>query len=200
MRKFLIDEINKNGKKYILYLMIIIVGIFIGTFYFSKSYKNENSYVTIEETINFIKNGKIDYSILLANYLKRDLLELFILIFISISLLYKYGSYIFFCYKGFTFGFLISFLIRNLTGAKGILFSFGTILLPNIIKIPVFLFGHFYLALLFKSIIDRDYDNKYTILKELIVKVGAVVLIIIINCFFNTFIFNNILVIFKNIF
>ena len=76
MRKFLIDEINKNGKKYILYLMIIIVGIFIGTFYFSKSYKNENSYVTIEETINFIKNGKIDYSILLANYLKRDLLEL----------------------------------------------------------------------------------------------------------------------------
>lgn len=200
MRKILINEINQNGQKYVFYLILIIIGIFLGTFYYSKIYKNENSYDVVEETINYIKNEKIDYKVLLNKYLKRDLQELLIIIIISISLLYKYGSYFYFCYKGFTIGFLISFLIMALPGIKGIVFSIGTILLPNIIKIPVFLFCHFHLMLLLKSIIERDYDNKYVIIKKNILKVGIVFIITIINCFFNTFLFNNVLVILKNIF
>lgn len=123
MHRFLIDEININGKKYIMYLIIVLVGVFLGTFYFSRGLKDENCYGAIESTINYIKSEKINYKQLLGMYLKRDLFDLLMISFISVSLLYKYGSYLFLGYKGFVFGFLISLLVSVLPGIKGIIIS-----------------------------------------------------------------------------
>lgn len=141
-KEIIINNILKNKRKYILLLLIFIIGIVLGVFFINNSDENQkkeiNEYIT-----NFVttlkENNSIDKKELVKASLKGNIVMGIALWFIGSTVIGLPLIYFFVLYKGLCIGYTMSSAILTLSTGKGIIFCISSILLHNIIMIPAIL-------------------------------------------------------------
>lgn len=163
IREFINYHFMENKNKYLFFILVFILGIIIGgvSIYFLSS-------TQLDELKNYIGSffelltkdtSSIDSKKIFNQTMYSDIkiyIFLIILGLSAISILYSI-SIIF--YKGFLFGFVITFFISSY-GFKGILFLICVLIIPNIIKNFALMFA-FVMSSCFKSSIQKNNKNKY---------------------------------------
>ncbi len=198
MRKKIENHIKENIKEYIIFALILIIGLFIGTMVLNNS--NEIQRQEISEYLNDfntqIKEGsRVNYSNMLFEIIKNDIKLIFLITFLSVSIVGMPALYIIIGYKGFSLGYTISAISATFGTGKGILFSISLMLFSKIVEIPAI----FYLALsgikMFKTIIkDRSKDNiKYAVTRYMGNLIIAIILFLI-SAFLETYLSTNLFI------
>ena len=124
-KEIIINNILKNKRKYILLLLIFIIGIVLGVFFINNSDENQkkeiNEYIT-----NFVttlkENNSIDKKELVKASLKGNIVMGIALWFIGSTVIGLPLIYFFVLYKGLCIGYTMSSAILTLSTGKGILF------------------------------------------------------------------------------
>jgi len=145
MKKYtcgILEHIRKNLKDYILLMLFLLIGIVIGIFcvnHTSIEQQNEiNNYIT--DYINSTKKTEyINYGKLLTDSIFKHLLFAAILWFIGITVTLYPLIYIIFVFRGFCLGYTISSLIAVLGIKDGLLLASTSLLVQNVLFIPVML-------------------------------------------------------------
>lgn len=198
MRKKIENHIKENIKEYIIFALILIIGLFIGTMVLNNS--NELQRQEISEYLNDfntqVKEGsRVNYSSMLFEIIKNDIKLIFLITFFSVSIVGVPALYIIIGYKGFSLGYTISAITATFGIGKGILFSISLMLFSKIVEIPAI----FYLALsgikMFKTIIkDRSKDNiKYAVTRYMGNLIIAIILFLL-SAFLETYLSTNLFI------
>lgn len=141
-KEIIINNILKNKRKYILLLLIFIIGIVLGVFFINNSDENQKKEIN-EYIMNFVttlkENNSIDKKELVKASLKGNIVMGIALWFIGSTVIGLPLIYFFVLYKGLCIGYTMSSAILTLSTGKGILFCISSILLHNIIMIPAIL-------------------------------------------------------------
>ena len=163
IRMVITNHIVNNKKDYLIAILLLLVGLIIGVMFINNV--SENQFMEIEEYIKILVNSiksieNIDY----INIFKESMLSNLILIIIIwiasstiIGIPIVYGNLIF---RGFVLGYTISSIVSSLGILNGIIFGLTSLLLHNIIFIPVVLAASVSGMKLYKSIIkNREKEN-----------------------------------------
>ena len=141
-KEIIINNILKNKRKYILLLLIFIIGIVLGVFFINNSDENQKKEIN-EYIMNFVttlkENNSIDKKELVKASLKGNIVMGIALWFIGSTVIGLPLIYFFVLYKGLCIGYTMSSAKLTLSTGKGILFCISSILLHNIIMIPAIL-------------------------------------------------------------
>ncbi len=163
IREFINYHFTENRNKYFFFMLVFLLGVIIGgiSVYFLSS-------TQIDELINYITSffelltkdtSSIDSKAIFTQTMYSDIkIYIFLLILglSAISIIYSI-SIIF--YKGFLFGFVLTFFISSY-GFKGILFLITVLIIPSIIKNFAIIFACV-MSSCFKSSIQKSIKNKY---------------------------------------
>lgn len=138
----IIDNIYHNLKSYIIVTIIFLIGIVAGVIFINHINDGQKSEIS-NYIHNFITSLKGNYEINRGELLKNSLTENFKL---TLSMWFIGSTVIgvpivlgIVLYRGFCIGYTISSAIAVLGMQKGVIFSFSSILIQNIIVIPVLL-------------------------------------------------------------
>ena len=181
---FLIEYIKKYKVTYISVIATFIVGVCIGIFVTFKIPESDKTSVSnyINETIQIAKDKKIDNQELFKERLIENFKTLGIIWLLGCTVIASFTIYIFMIYKGILFGYIITIIFFILGLGKGIKFLLPTVIIKNIILLPVI----FLLATsgirLYKQIILRKINIKQELLRHTIIMLISSILAIIVSC------------------
>ncbi len=152
------QHVLNNKKDYIISLLLFVIGLIIGIIFIN--HLTETEFGEIGEYIkNFINTmtsiEKIDY----MSLFKESILSNFILILAIwiaastiIGIPIVYGILVF---RGFVLGYTISSILVTLGIGNGIIFTFSSLLLHNLIFIPIILAASASARKLYQSIVKN---------------------------------------------
>lgn len=198
MRKKIENHIKENIKEYFIFALILIIGIFIGTMVLNNSNEMQRQEISgyLNDFTSQIKEGsRVSYSNMLFEIIKNDVKLVFLITFLSVSIVGVPALYIIIGYKGFSLGYTIAAISATFGTGKGLLFSISLMLFNKIIEIPAI----FYLALngikMFKAIIkDRSKENiKYAVVKYAGNLIIAIIMLLI-SAFLETYLSTNLFI------
>lgn len=184
IKEFVLRHIYENFKLYLIVIIIFIIGIVAGVIFINNTTGDQATEIQnyITEFINLLKQ---DYHIDTGLLLKKSLSDNFILI-ITMWLL---GSTVIgipivmgiVLFRGFCIGYSVSAIIATLGVQKGTLFFTTTMLLHNLIFIPVIICMTISCIKLYKSIMkDKRRENiKIEIIRHTLVSIILSLLLIV---------------------
>lgn len=160
MKSILIDYIIRNKKNFTIIIILFFIGIAIGIFCINNSNDMQKT-----ELNDYIKNlvikikdsNNINNIELLWLSIKENVFLILLIWFLGCTIIGGIFIYIAIIYKGFSIGYTISALIAVLGIKQGIIISILSLLLQNIIFLPVF----FIIAESRYKIIQRNIQKKY---------------------------------------
>ena len=204
IKELILNHIYDNIKIYLFVIIIFIIGIILGVVFTNNI--TEEQYIEIKDYItNFINSLKQNYNINTVNLLKKTLTNNIIL---SITM-WLIGSTVIgipivlgiVIFRGFCIGYTLSAIIAVLGVQKGLLFIITTMLLQNIIFIPVIICMTISCIKLYKSIMkDKRKENiKIEIIKHTLVSL-ILSIFLILEAFIETYISTNLLMLVINFF
>ena len=188
IREFIIEHIKRNITEYIVMVLILVIGIILGTFYINNTKTEQKQ--EISEYINwFVEDTYSGMEIDFKNLLRTSIFNnLITVIFLWISGLTVIGMpiiYLIIAIKGFCMGYTISAIIGSIGTWDGIKFVISTMLLQNLIILPCILVLAVSGIKLYKSIIkDKRRENikieifKYTIVATVIALISVLAAIV----------------------
>lgn len=162
-RMIIYNHIKNNQKDYIIAVLLFLIGIIIGIMFINHATETQfleiSNYIkTMANTIKSAEN--IDFSTLLKDSVFSNFVSVLILWIAASTIIgipIVYGIIIF---RGFVLGYTISSIIASIGIGNGILFSLSSLLLHNIIFIPVILAIAVSGMKLYQSIIkNREKEN-----------------------------------------
>ena len=184
LKNLILNNIYSNLRYYIIVMIILIIGIACGVIFINNI--NEEQKAEISKYISdFISSLKNNYEINKAELLKNSLIENFKLTlgmwFIGstvVGLPIVLGIVL---YRGFCIGYTVSSAIAILGAQKGIIFTLSSILLQNIIIIPVLLVLSVSGIKLYKSIMkDKRRENiKLEIIRHTVVSIIGLIFLVL---------------------
>ena len=184
LKNLILNNIYSNLQYYIIVMIILIVGIACGVIFINNI--NEEQKAEISKYISdFISSLKNNYEINKAELLKNSLIENFKLTlgmwFIGstvVGIPIVLGIVL---YRGFCIGYTVSSAIAILGAQKGIIFALSSILLQNIIIIPVLLVLSVSGIKLYKSIMkDKRKENiKLEIIRHTVVSIIGLIFLVL---------------------
>ena len=181
---FLIEYAKKYKVTYISVIATFIIGILIVIFVTFKIPENDKTSVSnyINETIQIAKDKKIDNQELFKERLIENFKTLGTIWLLGCTVIASFTIYIFMIYKGILCGYIISIIIFILGFGKGLKFLFPTVIIENVIFLPVI----FLLATsgirLYKQIIMRKINIKQELLRHTIIMFVSGIFAIIVAC------------------
>lgn len=197
IKNIILNYIKENIKTYLILLIIFFIGLILGVIFVDNASEPQANQIS-NYINNFINSIKENYQIS-----TKDLLRETIINNVSIAvILWFLGStvigfpliYVVICYKGYCIGYTISSVIATIGTAKGIVFILSTMLLQNIIYIPVILTLGVSGVKLYRLIMeDRRRENiKIQIAKHTIFSI-LMLMLLIISALIETYISGNLL-------
>ena len=184
VKDLILRHIYENFKLYLIVIIIFIIGIVAGVIFINNVNGDQATEIQnyITEFINLLKQ---DYHIDTGKLLKKSLSDNLILI-ITMWLL---GSTVIgipivmgiVLFRGFCIGYSVSAIIATLGVQKGILFFTVTMLLHNLIFIPVIICMTISCMKLYKSIMkDRRRENiKLEIIRHTLISIMLSLLLVV---------------------
>ena len=209
IKNIILNYIKENIKTYLILLIIFFIGLILGVIFVdnaSEPQANQISRMIKENTggnlsgyiNNFINSIKENYQISTKDLLKETVINnvsiAVILWFLGSTVIGFPLIYVVICYKGYCIGYTISSVIATIGTAKGIVFILATMLLQNIIYIPVILTLGVSGVKLYRLIMeDRRRENiKIQIAKHTIFSI-LMLMLLIISALIETYISGNLL-------
>ena len=184
IKNIILNYIKENIKTYLILLIIFFIGLILGVIFVDNASEPQanqiSSYIN-----NFINSIKENYQISTKDLLKETVINnvsiAVILWFLGSTVIGFPLIYVVICYKGYCIGYTISSVIATIGTAKGIVFILATMLLQNIIYIPVILTLGVSGVKLYRLIMeDRRRENiKIQIAKHTIFSILMLMLLII---------------------
>ena len=184
IKNIILNYIKENIKTYLILLIIFFIGLILGVIFVNNASEPQanqiSSYIN-----NFINSIKENYQISTKDLLKETVINnvsiAVILWFLGSTVIGFPLIYVVICYKGYCIGYTISSVIATIGTAKGIVFILATMLLQNIIYIPVILTLGVSGVKLYRLIMeDRRRENiKIQIAKHTIFSILMLMLLII---------------------
>lgn len=197
IKDMITNHIYQNLKEYIIVIILFLIGIIAGVMFVN--HMNETQLGQVQEYINqFITSLKGEYKIDSISFLKNSLANNFNLVLMMwfigstvIGMPIVLGIVLF---RGFCIGYTVSTVIAILGTQKGIIFFIATILLQNIIFIPVLLALAVSGMNLYQSIMrDKRKENvKLEIIRHTIYSI-LLLIVLIIESFIEVYISSNLL-------
>ena len=184
VKDLIIRHLYDNFKLYLIVIIIFIIGIIVGVIFINNTNGDQATEIQnyITEFINLLKQ---DYHIDTGALLKKSLSDNIILIIIMwllgstvIGIPIVMGIVLF---RGFCIGYSVSAIIATLGVQKGILFFAVTILLHNLIFIPVIICMTISCMKLYKSIMkDKRRENiKLEIIRHTLISIILSLLLVV---------------------
>lgn len=204
VKDLIIRHLYDNFKLYLIVIIIFIIGIVAGVIFINNVNGDQATEIQnyITEFINLLKQ---DYHIDTGKLLKKSLSDNLILI-ITMWLL---GSTVIgipivmgiVLFRGFCIGYSVSAIIATLGVQKGILFFTVTMLLHNLIFIPVIICMTISCMKLYKSIMkDRRRENiKIEIIRHTLISI-ALSLFLVVASLIESYVSTNLLMLSINLF
>lgn len=195
MRETIEFHFKENIRQYLTLLVILILGIMIGTITVNNTEENSKLEICnyLNTFISDITDNKINYMEVLEKSVFKNFNVLFVLIFISLSAFGKIGIYSLIGYKGFTLGYTISSFVATLGIYKGTLISMAVLLFSTIVYIPAIFLLSIQSIKLYKTLREEDMaERKIAVIRYLFLIV-LVSIMIIISSLIETFINSNLL-------
>lgn len=188
----ILEFIQTNSKNCLILLIIFFIGVLLGVIFVNNCKETQENQIKsyIQNFVDGIReNYKISSTKLLWNAIMKNFITALVLWFLGLTLIGVPLIYLFIGYKGYCIGFTAASIIATLGGAKGTLFIASTMLLQNIIYIPIIIALATSSVKLYKKIMeDRRRENiKTQILKHTIFSVFMLV-ILILNSFIEAYI------------
>lgn len=197
IKNYIINNIKNNKKEYISLCIVLFIGVVLGVLFINNVKDDEK--VQIQDYINgfidTVKNGnEIDKVTLLKDSVIRNISIGIILWFVGSTVVGIPLVYAYIGYKGFCVSYAISSCIAVLGQVKGLVFSLASILLQNIIIIPILLAISVSGINLYQSIMkDRRKENiKLEIIKHTVISIINI-LCLIVAAVLETYVSTNIL-------
>ena len=197
IKNIILNYIKENIKTYLILLIIFFIGLKLGVIFVDNASEPQanqiSSYIN-----NFINSIKENYQISTKDLLKETVINnvsiAVILWFLGSTVIGFPLIYVVICYKGYCIGYTISSVIATIGTAKGIVFILATMLLQNIIYIPVILTLGVSGVKLYRLIMeDRRRENiKIQIAKHTIFSI-LMLMLLIISALIETYISGNLL-------
>mgnify|MGYP000013568936 FL=1 len=197
IKNIILNYIKENIKTYLILLIIFFIGLILGVIFVDNASEPQanqiSSYIN-----NFINSIKENYQISTKDLLKETVINnvsiAVILWFLGSTVIGFPLIYAVICYKGYCIGYTISSVIATIGTAKGIVFILATMLLQNIIYIPVILTLGVSGVKLYRLIMeDRRRENiKIQIAKHTIFSI-LMLMLLIISALIETYISGNLL-------
>ena len=181
---FLIEYAKKYRVTYISVIATFIIGILIGIFVTFKIPEKDKSNVKayISDITEITNNKKIDKQSLFKEKIIDNFKTVGIIWLLGCTVIASFTIYIFMIYKGILCGYIISIIIFILGFGKGLKFLFPTVIIENVIFLPVI----FLLATsgirLYKQIIMRKINIKQELLRHTIIMFVSGIFAIIVAC------------------
>ena len=204
IKEFVLRHIYENFKLYLIVIIIFVIGIVAGVIFINNVNGDQATEIQnyITEFINLLKQ---DYHIDTGLLLKKSLSDNLILI-ITMWLL---GSTVIgipivmgiVLFRGFCIGYSVSAIIATLGVQKGILFFTVTMLLHNLIFIPVIICMTISCMKLYKSIMkDRRRENiKIEIIRHTLISI-VLSLFLVVASLIESYVSTNLLMLSINLF
>ncbi len=188
----ILEFIQTNSKTCLILLIIFFIGVLFGVIFVNNCKETQENQIKsyIQNFVDGIReNYQISSTKLLWNAIMKNFITALVLWFLGLTLIGVPLIYLFIGYKGYCIGFTAASIIATLGGAKGTLFIASTMLLQNIIYIPIIIALATSSVKLYKKIMeDRRRENiKTQILKHTIFSVFMLV-ILILNSFIEAYI------------
>ncbi len=188
----ILEFIQTNSKTCLILLIIFFIGVLLGVIFVNNCKETQENQIKsyIQNFVDGIReNYQISSTKLLWNAIMKNFITALVLCFLGLTLIGVPLIYLFIGYKGYCIGFTAASIIATLGGAKGTLFIASTMLLQNIIYIPIIIALATSSVKLYKKIMeDRRRENiKTQILKHTIFSVFMLV-ILILNSFIEAYI------------
>lgn len=197
IKQMITNHIYDNMKSYLIVICIFLIGLTIGVIFIN--HITEENFTQIQEYLNqFIEAVKGDYHIDTGELLKNSLIDNLKL---TIAMWFIGSTVVgmpivlgIVLYRGFCIGYTISSAIMVLGSQRGIIFSLATMLLQNILFIPILLVLAVSGIRLYKSIMkDKRKENiKLEIIRHTAYSLIAFVLLIVVS-FIEVYISSNLL-------
>ena len=203
MRKTIERHIKENIKEYIIFALIFIIGLFVGTMVLNNSsdaQKLEISEYLTNFSTQLKEQNNINYSKMVFELILKNIKLIVLMTFLSVSIIGIPALYFNVGYKGFNIGYTIAALNATFGFTKGLIFSLSLLLLSKMIEIPTIFFLSISGIKMYKTIIkDRSKENiKYAVTRFIINLIVAFVLLLI-SALVETYISSNLfLLIVKN--
>ena len=183
MRKIIQRHIKENIKEYIIFALIFIIGLFVGTMVLNNSddaQKLEISDYLTNFTTQLKEQNSINYSKMIFELITKNIKLLMFMTFLSVSIIGIPALYFNVGYKGFNIGYTIAALSATFGFSKGLIFSLSLLLLSKMIEIPTIFFLSISGIKMYKNIIkDRSKENiKYAVTRYVINIVIAFILLV----------------------
>ena len=180
----ILRHLYENIKLYIIVTIIFVIGITTGVIFINNTTGEEateiQSYIT--EFINLLKQGyHVDTGALLKKSLSDNLILILVMWLLGstvVGIPIVIGIVLF---RGFCIGYSVSAIIATLGVQKGILFFIVTMLLHNLIFIPVIICMTISCLKLYKSIMkDKRRENiKLAIIRHTLMSIMLSILLVI---------------------
>lgn len=168
--------IRKHVFKYVLILLIYLVGFFIGIIIFNKSIElAENTKVVSQNVSSKIEILGSNTSEVINSYIKQDYIDLFILCMFSFSLIAIPGIAILFFLHAISLGITISALIYTCGTNAGLSFSILIFLVPTIIKSLIVLMIICSSLKFIENILKYKKEIRYEIIRHAVVNIIALI-------------------------
>lgn len=199
MRNLIENNLKENIKSYAILALILLLGLIIGIMFVNNleiAQKEEiNTYLT-----DFVEELKNDNSINYQSLLKKSVITniefITLVVLLNFSIWGGISNFALFGYKGFKLGYSISSAIAIFGVGKGMLFTISLILLTEILKIPTTLFIAVLSSKTYKEIIYSDRDEKKVALIRYLIMLLVSVIILLLISFLQTYLNNNIFLMF----
>ena len=181
---FLIEYIKKNKVTYISVVVTFIIGVCIGIFITFKIPKAEKENIDnyLNNVIQIAKDNKIDKQYLFKEKLLDNLKSIGVIWLLGCTVIASFTIYIFMIYKGIIFGYITSIIFVILGLNKGIKFLLPTIVIKNIIFLPIIFLLSTSGIRLYKEIIKRKINIKQELLKHTIIMFISSIFAVIVSC------------------
>jgi len=184
IRNIIKEHIINNSKEYVIALLIFIIGIFIGVLFVNNMQESQKTESTtyLNNFINKLKDTeKLDNIELLKTSISQNILLTLVIWFFGTTVI---GIPIVFgivLYRGFCLGYTISVCISIMGLSKGLIFVLISLLIQNIIVIPVVLALAVSGFKLYKSIMkDKRKENiKLEIVRHTIFSITMMIFLIV---------------------
>ena len=136
----ILEFIQTNSKTCLILLIIFFIGVLLGVIFVNNCKETQENQIKsyIQNFVDGIReNYQISSTKLLWNAIMKNFITALVLWFLGLTLIGVPLIYLFIGYKGYCIGFTAASIIATLGGAKGTLFIASTMLLQNIIYIPI---------------------------------------------------------------
>ena len=194
------EYIKDNKKTFLALLIFFFIGIGAGIVFINNA--NENQIQEICLYVNSLKENiksasDINKTLLLMQSIKHNMLFMIIIWFLGCTFMGSYLIYIAMIYKGFSISYTVSAIIATLGVRHGGIFAILSLLLQNLIFLPImFILSESGIKLYKNLKKNRNYNIKLEFIRHTIILIISLVFSIV-SSFIEVYASTNFLIFFK---